>query len=46
MTGEQREILETLVDFAEENWEAFSQRYEERTGQEIKEELFNTMTQI
>ncbi len=46
MTEEQREILETLVAFAEENWEAFSQRYEERTGQEIKEDEFDTMKQI
>ncbi len=46
MTTEQREILEVLVAFAEENWISFTQRYEERAGQEINEDVFNAMTQI
>ncbi len=46
MTAEQKEILEVLVAFAEENWAFFTQRYEERAGQEINEDVLNAMTQI
>lgn len=46
MTGEQRYILDALIDFAEENWTAFSALYEERTWKEIDKETVSTMTQI
>lgn len=37
------EILITMIDFCEENYEAFSERFKERTGEEINDDVFDNM---
>lgn len=43
LTINEREIIITALDFIEENWNAFVQRYEERTGEvPTDSEFYNT----
>jgi hypothetical protein len=46
MDDEQRDILAVLLDFAEENWGAFTARYNEKGNEEIDEETFNSLRDL
>ena len=39
----QKEILEAMINFIEENWEAFNSLFEERTGHTIDEGIFESL---
>lgn len=42
----QKEILDAMIDFVEENWEAFNSRFEERTGHTIDEGMFESLNAL
>lgn len=42
----QKEMIDAMIAFAEENWTAFNMRFEERAGHEIDETIFESLTDI
>lgn len=42
----QKEIIDAMVDFVEENWQAFDARFEERTGHVVDEGVFESLREI
>lgn len=39
----QKEILDAMINFIEENWAAFNSLFEERTGHAIDEDMFESL---
>lgn len=46
LNDSQKEILEAMIAFAEENWEAFDARFEDRTGHAIDESVFESLSNL
>lgn len=46
LNDSQKEILESMIDFVEENWTAFDARFEERTKRPINESVFESLSTL